>query len=336
MKGPHAKAIQAAIVVSLLSVSLTFSTPQTVLREQGSKEPQQSSRQGAGGEPLVINVTVTNKRGEFVTDLKQSDFNIFEDKVPQPIVSFSDADEPLSIGLLIDASASMWAPRGSPLETSNFVREAMASFFALNNKASEYFVIGFNTQPELLLDWTTDTQAVLRELASIQPKGLTAFYDACYLGIDKVMHGRHSKRVIVLVSDGADNMSHHTFGNVRGLLKESNVMIYSINAFGYGAAGSSLGMEGQQILNELSTISGGVAFSRKEGVRLIANQLSAVFELIAEELKRQYSIGFLPAVSDGDKRWHRIKVKLAAPSGAAKEMKHLSVRARDGYYSGSN
>jgi Ca-activated chloride channel family protein len=335
MKGPHAKAIQAGLVAFLLSVPLTFSTPQTVLREQSSKEPQQSSRQVPSGEPLVINVTVTNKRGEFVTDLKQSDFNIFEDKVPQPIVSFSRADEPLSIGLLIDASASMWAPRGSPLEISNFVREALASFFALSNKASEYFVIGFNTQPELLLDWTTDTQAVLRELSSIQPKGNTAFYDACYLGIDKVMHGRHSKRVIVLVSDAGDNMSHHTIGNVRRLLKESNVMIYSINAFGYGAAGSSLGMEGQQILNELSTISGGVAFSRKEGVRLAANQLSAVLELIAEELQRQYAIGFLPREPNADKNWHQVKVKLVAPANTP-EMKHLYVRAREGYYAGRN
>ena len=335
MKGPHAKAIQAALVVSLLSV-LAFSTPQTVLREQSSKEAQQSARQDTSGEPRVINVTVTNKQGEFVTDLKQSDFNIFEGKVPQPIVSFIRADEPLSVGLLIDASASMWVQQRNPQQTSVFIREALAKFFALNNRSNDYFVIGFNKEPELLLDWTTDTQAVLRELGAIQPRGQTAFFDACYLGIDKVIHGRHSKRVIILVSDGIDTVSHYTSGEMRRLLRESNVMVYSINAFGFGAAGTSLGPEGENILNELSSISGGMAFSRKERVRLDASQLGAVFELIAEELKRQYSIGFLPAGSAGDKSWHRIKVKLTAPPDSAKEMKHLSVRTRDGYYAGSN
>ena len=329
MRAPYPKAIGAALVGALLSIFLAPTTPQAVPRNQ---PPQRSSR-GAGTEPLIINVTVTNKHGEFLTDLKQSDFNIFEDKALQPIVSFSRADEPLSIGLLIDASASMRSLQGNPKHTSAFVTEALAKFFALSNRSNDYFVIGFNEESELLLDWTTDTQAVLKELGSIEPKGQTAFFDACYLGIDKLMHGRHSRRVLILVSDGIDTVSHYSRSEVRRLLKESNVMVYSINVIGLGAAGSSLGPEGENVLDELSIVSGGMAFSLRTGVRFDARQFGAIFELIAEELRSQYAIGFLPAVADGDKNWHRIKVRMVAPSSTP-AMKGLLVRARDGYYVG--
>ena len=96
-------------------------------------------------------------------------------------------------------------------------------------------------------------------------------------------------------------------------------IVYSINAFGFDASGSALGIDGESRLKELSMVSGGMWFSRKEGVRLDGKLLAMVFELIAEDLKGQYSIGFLPAVSNGDKSWHRIKVKLVTPSGAAKK-----------------
>lgn len=335
MKGPYTKAIRAVLITALLSLTLAFIATQTPLRGQDNKQQEQNSQQVASTQqPLVINVTVTNKHGEFVTDLKQSDFNIFEGKLSRPITWFNRAQESMSIGVVIDASASMWAPQGNSQKTSALIRAALAKFLTLNDRSNDYFVIAFNEEPQLLLDWTSDTQAVLRELISVEPKGQTAFFDACYLGIDKVMHGRHSKRVLIVVSDGIDTVSHYSRGEVRRLLKESNVMVYSINAFGLGAAGSSLGPEGQSILDDLSNISGGVAFSRKEGVRLDARQLGAVFELIAEELKHQYSIGFLPTVSGDDKSWHRIKVKLKALANDS-EKKHLAVRARDGYYADS-
>ncbi len=303
-----------------------------VAGQPGEPEPWEDSFQ-VRTEPVFLTVTVSSDNGSFLGGLDQDRFTVLVDKVPAKIVSFSNRDEPVSIGILIDVSGSMDNPRYGASTKLKILREALSRFLELSSKSNEYFVLGFNYRPQLLLDWTSDPKAVIDKFAAMPPKGNTAFYDASYVGIDKVMHGRHAKRAIILISDGLDNESHYTLKELRELIRESNVLVYSVNVLDAGASsGSSLGMEGQMILNEISFISGGMTFYQNEVVRVQPAEIRAIFESIAVALRTQYTIGVLPGNVSGDKKWHKIKVEITLPADAPREMKHLSVRTREGYY----
>lgn len=299
---------------------------------QQTPVPLQPKPAETSSEPVVLTVTVTNGHGEFVTGLQQDNFAILVDKATVKIDSLNDEDVPMSIGILFDSSGSMDDTRYGASTKFRILREGIARFLDLSNKSNEYFVIGFNYRPQLLLDWTSDSRAVIDKLTPLQPRGNTALYDACYLGVEKVMRGRFSKRVIILISDGENNESHYTLNDLRRLLKESSVTLYSTNLLIGGNFGSSLGAEGRTVLAELSKLSGGVAFSQEEGVRINPKQVAAVFELIADELRHQYSISLSPPTSSGDKGWHRIKIKVTLPPKAPREMHGLSVRSREGVF----
>src|SRR6266568_1324549 len=133
-----------------------------------------------------------------------------------------------------------------------------------------------------------------------------------------------NSRALLLISDGQDNDSRYTFSEVRRLLKESDVVLYSIGILGGSDAGSSLGMDGHGILDELSNVSGGKAFFPRTNA-----EMDDIFEQIALELRHQYSIGYKPTNFSKDGRWHHIKVKITPPRG----LPRLFVRSKEGYYS---
>lgn len=283
-------------------------------------------------EPVVLMVTALNEKGHDISGLQQSNFLVLEDKVAQTISSFSSRDEPISVGIVLDASGSM---RGDPPASSKRKRqlltEALARFLELSNASNEYFVMGISSRPWLLLDWTSDRHVVIERVSSLEAKGITALYDACYPAIERVRQGRYAKGVVLLISDGQDNNSLYKFSEVRELLKESNVLFYAVDVL-EGVDYSTLGIEGEKVLGELSSVSGGDAFFPRLGAGSKPNELPAVFEQIARELRNQYKITFLPAPATGKKKWHKIKVKVSPPTNASREMKHLSVRVRKGYY----
>jgi Ca-activated chloride channel family protein len=158
-----------------------------------------------------------------------------------------------------------------------------------------------------------------------QPDGNTAFYDACYIGLDKVQHGRYAKRALLLVSDGLNNYSRYSFKDVREVLRQANVILYSLAIFNEASAGSSLGMEGAGILEEFSFTSGGVTVSMPDTIR--------AFELIANDLRNQYSIAVAPNNRVANKTWHKIKVKVSRSAEVSPDLRNLTVRTRQGYYS---
>jgi Ca-activated chloride channel family protein len=157
----------------------------------------------------------------------------------------------------------------------------------------------------------------------VQTRSQTALYDACYLGVEKVQRGSHPKRALLLISDGQDNNSRYTFSELRRLLKESDVTLYGVGILSGSDAGSSMGMDGQGILDELASVSGGKAFFPRS-----AAEMDDIFEQIALELRHQYSIGYKPTNFNNDGRWHKIKVKVTPPRGLPK----LFVRSKEGYY----
>jgi Ca-activated chloride channel family protein len=249
--------------------------------------------------------------------------------VPQKITYFSAGDSPMSIGLLFDASASMSLLRDA--EKLKTYKAAFKQFFQSGNPANEYFLIGFNKQPQLLSDWTSDTNLILDRFSAAQFKGHTAFYDACYVGLDKASHGKYTKRVVILISDGQDNESSYTYSQVRSLLRQLNVIVYSINILSDEIPNQLvLADTGQKALNELSRMSGGIAFYRKEKARPQSDALASIFAFISNELRHQYIIGFIPPVGQTKNRWHRLKIEVR-DDPADKAPRKFTVRGREGY-----
>jgi Ca-activated chloride channel family protein len=196
-------------------------------------------------------------------------------------------------------------------------------FIATSHPSDEYFLIAFNDRAQLLMDRTRDGEAVLQKLMLVQPKRNTALYDAVYLGVDRVTHGSHQKRAILIISDGQDNSSRYNFNEVRRMMKESDVVTYAVGIEDSHDIGSQLGMQGQAFLDELTSVTGGKAFYPTTDV-----ELDEIFERIALELRHQYSIGYTPKDFQPDGKWRKVKVRVKPPRG----LPRLTVRSRDGYY----
>ena len=292
-----------------------------------AETPNQPNQQRLGTEldgPVIVNtdlitltVTVTDTYGRYVSGLSQKAFTIFDEKQPQEITFFSDDDSPVSVGIIFDVSGSMGGDK------IKHAREALSKFIQTSHNSDEYFLIAFNSRAQLLLDKTRDGNSVLDKLTFVQTRNNTALYDACYLGVEKVQRGVHPKRALLLISDGQDNNSRYTFNELRRLLKESDVVLYGIGILSGNDAGSTLGMEGQSILDELASVSGGKSFFPRSSV-----EMDDIFEQIALELRHQYSIGYRPNNFPGDGKWRKIKVKVTPPRG----LPRLFVRAKEGYY----
>jgi Ca-activated chloride channel family protein len=310
--------IQAAILSSLV---FTFITPNASpgLAQQTQQTLAQTSAARRNVDSVMLPVTVTDRQRNYVKGLTQANFTISDGKQEQQINAFSDSDVPLSVGILVDMSASM------SKESLKSVRDALASFFQLSNNANEYFLIGFGTQPRLLQDWTSDTESILKRIGPVISKGATALYDACYIAAEKVERGRHRKHVLILVTDGQDSISQHTFPELKRALEESDVLLYSIGIGGTNDPSVTLGMESRGIVEELASVTGGVAFIPNG-----AKQTNAALDMIAIELRNQYLIGFTPTAND--KKRHGLKVRVTPPADAPREMQKLTVRSRKNFY----
>lgn len=282
-----------------------------------------STKQTRAGDDVVISntdlvtftVTVTDPYNRYVSGLTKKHFQVFDQKEEQEIAYFSDDDAPVSVGVVFDFSGSM---SGDKITRA---RKALGKFIETSHQNDEYFLIGFNSRAQLLLDRTRDGDALLDKLTFVQPKDNTALYDACYLGVEKVQRGAHKKRAILVISDGQDNNSRYTFQDLRRSIKEADIVMYAVGIVGSG--GDALDFQGQAILEELASTSGGKAFFPSTSAELDDN-----FERIALELRHQYSIGYRPKNFVADNQWRKIKVKVTPPRG----MPRLTVRSREGYF----
>ena len=266
---------------------------------------------------VTLTLTVTDLYGRYVSGLSKNAFTILDNNQEQEITYFSDSDAPVSVGILFDVSDSMSG------EKIGKARKALERFINTSHPSDEYFLIGFNNRAQLLLDRTRDGESVLQKLTLVDPKNNTALYDAVYLGTEKVTRGSHQKKAILIISDGQDNSSRYNFGEVRRLLKESDVVTYAVGIMDGRDAGSTTGMQGQAFLDELTSVTGGKSFYPSNPV-----EMDEIFERIALELRHQYSIGYTPKDFEPDGKWHKLKVKVKPPRG----LPRLTVRGREGYY----
>ena len=260
-----------------------------------------------------ITATVRDADGHLVTDLTRDDFNIFEDGEKQELTQFTKERVPVSLGVLLDISDSMF---GRPITDA---RVAVDRFlFSQLDHEDEFFILAFNHKPHVLTQWTQTPTVVRDALDSIKPTGGTAVYDAVMESMPLIAKRNRERGALLIVSDGSDTASSIALKDVRFALRRSQAFVYAI-AINSPDRRVINGSVNPTTLREITDESGG----RTEVVQSAA-EISTASARIADELNHQYVIGFTPA-HEPDGKFHTLRVRT---KNAA-----YKVRSRTGYVS---
>jgi Ca-activated chloride channel family protein len=327
MKALRVRAAFSSIILFALSCGSTFGQSSLdqvhIVPESGIRPiPNQDLRQTSESKPIrknvdlvLIPVTITDWRDRLVTGLERENFQVFENRQRQEIKHFSSEDTPVSIGIIFDLSGSMAAK-------IDRAREAVLELCRTANPQDEFFFITFSDQPELQKDFTERTEDIAAKLIAVVPKGSTALLDAIYLGLTHMRKAKHAKKALFVMSDGGDNHSRYSERQVKRLAKEADVLIYGIGVYDryFSTVEEAMGPE---LLSEIAGVTGGRAFQVDN-----PNDLPRIAARISLELRHQYLLGYRPADSPKDGKWHKIKVKLNIP----RKLSGLLVNAKPGYY----
>jgi len=268
---------------------------------------------------VLVPVHVTTRLGISVTDLNKTNFQIFEDNVEQTITHFAMDDAPLSIGLVFDASASM----RNKLHKSS---EAAAAFFKTANPEDEFFLVEFNERPRLAIPFTFDSEELYNHIVHTRTVGRTSLLDAIHMAILQMKKASNSRKVLVIISDGGDNCSRYSVGQIKNALLESDVQVYAMGIFDPFDSPKKRPAEevkGPGLLSELAELSGGRHYPIDN-----LNELPQISEQIGLELRNQYVLGYSPETLERDGKYRTIKLTLAPPPG----MPPLRTYYRRGYY----
>lgn len=263
---------------------------------------------------VVLHVNVFDGRSDAVPDLPQSTFHVLEDDKRQDITFFSGADVPVAVGLILDSSGSMIARQ-------HMVLAGGAAFARSTHPEDELFTIHFNEYVQFGLPPTvpfTSRQSLLQTaLAKYRPGGKTALHDAVISGLEHLERASHQKRVLVVLSDGEDNASRYSEDDMIERARASDAIIYTVSN-----ANRRIGFAGDAgVLRELAEVTGGVAYFPSSDEKVVES-----FDEIAGNIRRGYTIGYVPANPARDGTFRRVKVMVLVPGRT-----HLSVRTRDGY-----
>ena len=264
---------------------------------------------------VLMPVTVTDPMNRLVTGLDKENFEVFEGKDRQEVRHFSAEDAPISLGVIFDMSGSM----SSKIERA---REAVIEFFKAANPQDEFFMITFADKPEEISDFTQSIEDIQGKLVYTIPKGRTALLDAIYLGVSKMRQAKYPKKALLIISDGGDNHSRYTEGEIRSVVKEADLLIYAIGIYDRYMSTPEEQL-GPALLSDLTELTGGRAFTIDN-----PNDLADVATKIGIELRNQYVLGYRPKNPGHDGKWRKIKVKLLPPKG----LPPLRVYAKTGYY----
>jgi Ca-activated chloride channel family protein len=270
----------------------------------------------------LINATVTDPYNRLVTGLDPDNFRIFEDNIEQEVVTFSAEDVPISIGVIFDYSGSMSNKAAK-------AREAAIQFFKTANPQDEFFMVSFNERAELTSSFTNSVEDLQSRMLVSSPKGRTALLDAIYLGLSEMRGAHNAKRALLILSDGGDNHSRYSEGDIKRLVKEADTQLYAIGIFdpaGYRNRTLEEG-NGPSLLSEVTELTGGRVFPVEK-----LEDLPDIASKIGMELRNQYVLGYHPSNNTHDARWRKVKIKLRTPRG----LPPLTVYSKTGYYAPSH
>jgi Ca-activated chloride channel homolog len=264
---------------------------------------------------VLVPVTITDPMNRLVTGLDRENFQLFEGSSKEEIKSFSSEDAPVSLGVIFDSSGSM----SSKMDRA---KDAVVEFFKTANPQDEFFMITFSDAPEVVSDFTSSVDEIQGKLVFTVPRKRTALLDAIYMGVSKMRQAKYPKKALLIISDGGDNHSRYTEGEIKALVKEADVMVYAIGIYDryFPTEEERLG---PALLGDIAELTGGRAFTVEN-----PNDLADVATKIGVELRNQYVLGYRPTKVVRDGKWRKIKVKLLPPKG----LPPLRVYARTGYY----
>jgi Ca-activated chloride channel family protein len=267
---------------------------------------------------VLVPMTVTDPMNRLVTGLEADNFQIFDNNAGQTIKSFSTEDAPVTIGVVFDLSGSM---------SSKFTRarRALTEFLRTSNPQDEFFVVGFNDRPAVIVDYTSDVDDVEARMVMLHPENRTALIDAVYLAVDKLKDAKWDRKALLIISDGGDNRSRYTEGELRRLVRESDVQIYAIGIFDEYAPTEEEQL-GPVLLTDIAETTGGRMFKVSD-----AGDMTDIAERISAELRNEYVVGYRPSDMKKDGNWRKLKVRLVPPPG----LPTLTVHFRQGYYAPS-
>jgi Ca-activated chloride channel family protein len=304
-------------------------------------QDQQSPQKSQTTIPVTVNLvdvllTVLDRRNKLVPNLEKQDFKVLDDNVPQDIRYFSrQSDLPLRIGMLMDTSNSI-------RDRLKFEQDAANNFLfsVLRRNKDQAFVMTFDDEPQLLQGFTGDTGSLRDQILRTRAGGGTAVYDAIYNACTTQLNHPPRppgdqpdvvRRVMILISDGEDNLSTHTRAEAIEMAQRTSVVIYTISTSTQWITLDDPSKEksgnrkyhlteGDKILQDLADETGGRAFYPYH-----VDDLDQSFQDIGEELRNQYSIAYNPTNHSFDGRYHNVKIDVP-------EHKGYQVRARRGYY----
>jgi Ca-activated chloride channel family protein len=315
------KLLSAVFLAGILAATLAAQKAEVPESPTGT-----TAAQGAGDTARIrvrvdlVNVlfTVTDRKNRLALNLTKDDFHIFEDNKPQSIRFFSrESDLPLRIGILIDTSNSI-------RDRLRFEQEAAIDFLTatLRPRKDQAFVVAFDVEPQLLQDYTDDSEKLSRAILSLQAGGATGLYDTVYFACKQKMlffppPEPYLRRVMIVISDGQDNSSEHTRDEALAMAQRGEVTVFTIST-----NRSGIQEKGDKVLKYLAEETGGRAF-----FPFLPGDLAANFEEIARELRSQYSVAYVSTNTARDGTFRAITIQSLG--------KNMRVRAKSGYFAPS-
>jgi VWFA-related protein len=264
-----------------------------------------------------LNATVLDGSGRSIQTLDKSAFSVYEDGVPQTIASFRHEDLPVSLGLLIDSSGSMYDKRTA-------VDKASLDFVKLSNPEDEEFLVDFSWEAFIDQDFTNNLDKLQQGLGYIKSSGGTAIYDALVASADYLSkNAKHPKQVLLIITDGEDNASSATLEQtIRRIQDLDGPVIYCVGLLFGADTDKRESRHARRVLETLAEQTGGAAYFPKS-----VNQVDEVAAEVAQDIRTQYTISYHSTKSPTLGGYREVHVE-----AKAKNMGRLSVRTRSGYY----
>lgn len=262
---------------------------------------------------VVLHATVVDEAGHLVTGLDRRDFSIYVNNVLEQITSFRREDVPVALGIVIDNSGSMRDKRQK-------VNQAVLNLIRASNPEDEVFVVNFSQTPYLDQDFTSDVNLLQTALHQVSSRGSTALYDAVVASaVHLRSNPRLAKKVLLVITDGQDNMSQETLQDaIHKLQPDKGETVYAI-----GLTDQGMTQAGRDALQNLASSTGGVAFFPRS-----LDEVNDITRAVAHDIRSQYTLAFKPGKSAG-KGYQSIRVEARGPA-----RNRLIVRTRSGYYPG--
>lgn len=323
----------------LSTLCLVIFAPVVSAQTAATKPAQPDDRVVVGTNLVTVNVIVTDKSGRYVKGLTRNHFELYDEKTKQNIAHFSADASPVSLGIVLEVHETT-------TEKTRAMLAAVKEFTSTLNDRDDFFFVAFSKHGSMTTEFIPSLDQVVNHLQVIKPGGPSALYDALYLATERLQKTRNLRKAILVISDGQDEQSRHSYKELRNHLRTFDAQVYAIGIAdpasdpfaGYGRwvfeditrqtgrrsflmnADSAMG---RGVLAEMSRVSGGTTYIPETESE---PELTGICTQIAFELRQQYTLGFYSSEA-GDGKWHRLKVRVPSPGSG------LTLSYREGYLS---